>query len=230
MLASETDPKARPAIAQACAGLRDTRVRNALLALLNSSAGPFATFYAADSLGAQGQPEDLEFLAGIGEPDPGLHGHVRAGALSGVGRLRSPESHELLETRIGYGAEPESVRHHAVKAFGDSAVVQDRRRRLLAVERLSDLTRDPAERVRMRAGAALASLGQTSAIGALEALKSAQSKQDAPAIERWIGRLRKDEAGEEVTALRRQVEELQTKHRALDERLQDLEAKSDNEP
>ena len=36
-------------------------------------------------------------------------------------------------------------------------------------------------------------------------------------------------AEEELTALRRQVEELQDKHRTLDERLQDLEAKSDND-
>jgi len=227
MLLAEKDDKAKPAIAQACAGVRDTRVHDALLALLERNPGPFAAFHAADSLGAQRHMEDFEVLGRTGESDPGLHGLVRAGALSGVGRLRSPEGHEWLDARIEYGVEAESLRHHAVKAFGDSAVFQDRRRRLLAVERLADLTRDPADRVRMRAGAALGGLGETSAIGALEALKTAQAKQDAPAIERWIGRLRKGAEGEEVTALRRQFEELQDKHRTLDERLQNLEARSD---
>ena len=93
-----------------------------------------------------------------------------------------------------------------------------------ARDQLIDLTRDPVERIRNAAGAALAALGDAAALPALESLKGRQPAQDAPSIERWAQKLRKGAPGEETRKLREQVEKLEERCRKLDERIQDVEA------
>ena len=119
--------------------------------------------------------------------------------------------------------QPEESRPAAVAAFGHTAAHADLNERRHAADLLVDLTRDADRRVRMRAGAALASLELPTAIPALEGLKRREPKQEGPRIERWIAQLRKGGEGDEIQKMREQMEKLEGKYRKLEERIQDLE-------
>ncbi|MCZ6786304.1 MAG: M1 family metallopeptidase [Planctomycetota bacterium] len=224
MLVSEKDPRAKNHIARACGKIRDSRLRHALLAFIDRGQPPMAHSVALESLGAQRNEKDFKRLSDAGK-DPGIHGLVQSGALYGLSGLRSPATLDFLRGRTSYGAEPRNVRPAAVEAFGRCAARADSERKHDATEALVDLTRDTMPPVRFKAAAALAALGLSEAIPALETLKARHAAQDAPAIERMIARIRKGAAGEEVTSLTKQLEKLEEKYRKLDERLQDLESR-----
>ncbi|MHC4548264.1 MAG: M1 family aminopeptidase [Planctomycetota bacterium] len=222
LLRAEADPRAKRFAALACGKMRDPRLRDALLAFLAETQPPWARAAALASLGAQRDDRDLALLDRE-RAHTDLHRIVASGALRGLGSLRSRGALDTLAEQLPYGAEPETSRNVAVSAFGACARLLDRETKAGAAERLADLTRDPDDRVRMRAGAVLAALELPAAIPALESLRKQQSHQDGARIDRWIARLRKGPPGEETTKLREQVEKLEEKVRKLEERLQDLE-------
>ena len=223
LLASEQDPRVQGPLADACGKLRDPRLRDALAGFLEADRAPYATMAALGALGAQRDERDIPTLESAADQD-GLHKIVARGALAGLGAQRALKK---LEGRMPYGAESLDARHFAVTAYGQGAAACDLDTRRRAAELLIDLTRDPQLRTRMQAGAALAGLGISAAIPALESLKKLESNQDLPRIERWIQRLRKGRDGEETSKLREQFEKLEEKHRKLEERIQDLEAKEE---
>ncbi|MFQ5653192.1 MAG: M1 family aminopeptidase [Planctomycetota bacterium] len=155
-----------------------------------------------------------------------MHLHP-GGALLGAAGVLSGRDFEELRARIPYGAERDPVRPTAVEAFGRLAPRLEKERRDLARDLLVDLTRDPRERVRRKSGAAVAGLADASAIPALEALKAREPTQDTPTIERWVRRIRKGSEGEQLPALRSQVEKLEERCRKLEERLGTIEARGD---
>ena len=224
LLAQEQEPRAKRALAEACGKMRDPRLRTALTSFLEGTHTPFARAGALESIGAQRDPTDLEQLeAEANAPD--AHRLVVDGALRGIGALGSEEALESLEPRTGYGGESDDSRPAAVQAYGACARHLRAAARKRARDRLMDLTRDPVERIRNAAGAALAALGDGAAIPALESLKQRQPAQDGPRIERWKAKLRKGGPGEETRKLREQVEKLEGRCRKLDERIQDIEAR-----
>jgi aminopeptidase N len=225
LLRAEEDPRVKRFCARACGKMRDARLRDALLAFLGEEQSPWARMAALEALGAQRDERDLELLEKETARED-LHRFSAMGALRGLGGLRSRAALDALARRLPYGEEPENSRPAAVDGFVAGARRLDRETKAEAAERLDDLTRDRNQRVRMRAGAALASLDLAAAIPALESLKGQQSHQDGARIDRWIAKLRKGPAGEEATKLREQVDKLEEKVRKMDERLQDLEARS----
>jgi len=226
MLQREEDPRAMLALARASGQVRDGRLRDALVAFLDRTPPPWSRGAALDALGRQRDERDRERLEqALEAQEPDLHRLGVAGALRGLGRSRGRGVLDVLARRLPFGAEPESSRPVAIEAFGTAAHFSDRDARRHAVERLCDLTRDPNQRTRFRAAQMLAMLGEPAAIPALEAMRGSESHQDAARIDRWLAKLRKGPAGEEVKKLREQLEKLEERHRKLDERLQDLEAR-----
>ncbi|MCZ6806102.1 MAG: M1 family aminopeptidase, partial [Deltaproteobacteria bacterium] len=140
MLLAEENPLAKSTMARACGALRDERLGGALREFLAAEQPYHARAAALESLGAQRDDAHLELLVAASRDD-GLHSIVRAGALRGLGAIRSREAFDLLSSRVAYGVEPEMARAAAVDALGRSAVLQDRIQRESAVETLADLTR-----------------------------------------------------------------------------------------
>ena len=220
-LAEENEPRVKRALAEACGRMRDARLRDSLLGFLKNDQPPFSRAGALESLGAQRNGGDLELLTSeIGHP----HWLTVAGAVRGIGAHGSEAALDFLETQLPYGALVENARNAAMQAYGACASRLGPHQKARARDHLIDMTRDPQWRVRMAAGGALAALGDTAAIGALESLKGLQATQDTSDIERWIVKLRKGVAGAESQALREQTEKLEERCRKLDERIQDLEA------
>jgi hypothetical protein len=224
LLEWEQEPRAKRGLADGCGEIRDERLRAALQGFLSGDQPPFARGGALEALGAQRHADDLQQLAAEANAAD-AHRLVVDGALRGIGALGTSEALDFLEPRIAYGGESEDSRPAAVQAYGACAQRVERRLRMRARERLEDLTRDPVERIRNAGGAALAALGDSAAMPAIESLKRRQPAQDEPRIERWAAKLRKGAPGEEARKLKEQVEKLEERCRKLDERIQDIEAK-----
>ena len=92
------------------------------------------------------------------------------------------------------------------------------------MERLSDLLRDPWERVGRFAAVGLGTIKAPEAIGALEAFSRGLAHQDRVSVERIIKSLRQQDKVD-GSALKKQVEELHDKVRKLEDQLQKLEAR-----
>ena len=93
-----------------------------------------------------------------------------------------------------------------------------------ASELIGELTRDPNERVRLAAAAALQRLGIPSAIGDLETMKGGLATQEHPRLARHIAAIRRgNDPDAELIELRKSVEELREKQRLMESRLQALE-------
>jgi len=114
----------------------------------------------------------------------------------------------------------------AIGALATLAPWFDKPVRAEIAERLTELTRDPIERVRRAAARALPKTEAGAAgVQALEALSKITAKQERPALRRLVQSLKKRDEGGEAAAARKQLEELGEKHQKLEERLQKLEAK-----
>ena len=223
LLLTEEDPRVRIELAGAAGALRDERLRAALLEVLDRDGTPMARAAAYESLGAQRGERDFErILAGLEEASP--HGLIRAGALRGLGKLRSVRAFEVLRGLARCGADGEATRPAAVGALAESARSQEGWRRELAREALIDLTRDPRTRVRMQAAEGLAALGSEGS-EAIRALVRVQPHQDRPKLERLLEKQRAGRPGEEFVALRGQLEKLEERCRQLDRRLQSVEGR-----
>jgi aminopeptidase N len=178
MLRAEPHARARLFVAQACGRIRDPRLRDALCAFLDDepAPSPWARRFALEALGMQRDPRDHERLVRAAAAEGRDHQSVGAsGALRGLGHLRTEEALAELERRLPYGAEPELTRAIAVEAYGGGARFFRRDVREESARNLGDLTRDPNSRVRMRAGAQLATLGLPAGIAPLETLRRRQS-------------------------------------------------------
>jgi hypothetical protein len=100
----------------------------------------------------------------------------------------------------------------------------ERSQRAPIVEALTDLLRDPWQRVTMAAARALGDLGEPSAIAALETFGRTLSAQDQAAINRIIDDLRtRDKV--DGSAQQKQIDDLRDKVRTLEQQLQTLMAR-----
>ncbi len=222
ILLAEQTPRVLARMAHACGAIRDTRLVEALQAFLSRERLPYAAHAAAlESLGRQRAGEDQLMAAAN---DSGWRSMVRVGALRGLGHLRSGTAFEFLRHRVRYGAEPETSRTAALWALAEAGAWQPLALREQASELIGELTRDPNERVRLAAAAALQRLGIPSAIGDLETMKGGLATQEHPRLARHIAAIRRgNDPDAELIALRKSVEELREKQRLMESRLQALE-------
>ncbi len=222
MLAAETEPMALRSVAGACGEFRDERFAQALRARLERPAPPIARGELLWTLGDQRHETDEPRLtAALSEPS--ARDHVARGAARGLGEIGTRSAWDAIEARIDYGRAPNATRVAAVLALGRCGGRLGRLMRDRTCDRLIDATRDRVLRVRIVAASALAALHAEQALPALAALRRNVPQQEMPLIDRLIQRIRKGPAGEEMRKLNKRVEELETRCRKLDERLQDFE-------
>lgn len=183
-LAAECHPRVLVELVKACIQVRDARLREALLALLDrDDIGYMARGFGYHALGKQGNPADYDRLvAGLSDPD--LHGIVHQGVFKGLGALGSERALERLLAHAVPGGEPDDARFAAAGAIGECARLLGKPERERAGRVLLTLATDRRLRVRMGAGDSIAELRPEGGLAALADLAALQPHQDAPEIER----------------------------------------------
>ena len=225
LLLAEQDDRAQFAFATAAGEMRSPELRAALLDYLQRPGPPRARGAAWASLGAQRNADDVERLRAARE-EPSRHALVRAGAWRGFARLRVAGLLAELEAELPYGREGEESRVALIEAYGAAARLATREQREHAARVLADLLRDPKPRVRIQAATGLAGLGVPIDTGALAALKALHPAQDGPGIERLVRRARRGES-DTITALRKELDELDDRCQRLASRVDSLEARGE---
>ncbi|MEN8149282.1 MAG: M1 family metallopeptidase [Planctomycetota bacterium] len=224
-LEAEEEPRVLTTIAREAGAFRDPRIAAALRARLDGDLTYYSRSAALLSLGMQRGEEDLDRLR-ESAADDGYRGIVRSGALAGLAATRTEAAFEVLAGSCDYGDQPHDARPAAPGALAGLSGHVDRRLKTRAVEKLIDLLRDPDDRVRRTAIGGLASLKAGEATGAVEAALATFAEQDRPRLRRSLKTLRGGDADAGAAAkLRKEFDDLQERHRKLEARVDELEAK-----
>jgi aminopeptidase N len=227
IVASEQDPMVLPAVFRAAGQFRDARLRDAIGERLQGELAPIARQVAFLAMGKQRELAQWDLLL-EGSRQPGYNGLAQSGAFGGLAATRREEATRRLIEQIPYGVHSNRVRPAIVSGLADIAKGLEKANREQVVELLSDLLRDPWRLVRFRAAAGLTQMRATEAIPALEAFSHAQSQQGQVYFEKMIERLKTADKSD-GSAIKKQVEDLQTKLRKLEGQVQTLQAKVEAE-
>jgi HEAT repeat protein len=221
---SERNPMVLEAVFDAAAEYRDPRIRDAVSArILERNLPPLAAAAAYRAMGAQRQDADWDLLM-KGAQQIGYHGFAQAGALRGLAATRREAVAEYLIEHLAYGRLSNRVRPQATLALSEIGRGLEKGRRERVVETLTDLLRDPWERVRSRAADGLRSMEATEALAALDAWSRRLSHQERIRAEELIAGLRQADKSD-GSAVKKQVEELREKVRKLEDQVQKMEAR-----
>lgn len=233
LLLSEEEPRVQFALAEACGKFRDEGLAVALREhLARPDLAYRARAAAFSALGSQrslGDSEDDRELLEAGARDSSWWGHVRRGALIGLARSRDPRALATVAEHFDR-AETDQVRRGILSPWAAATSFMDHSTRLQALERLTDLARDPIYGVRQAVAAALVALGERGGLAALASLEASLTHQDRPDLKRKQARLRaKSESSKEARALQKRVEELEAKQRKLERRLEVIDARAQSD-
>jgi aminopeptidase N len=223
LLATESDPRVQSALTAAAHGHPEPEMALALRAWLDTPGRPWrAQAEALKSLGRQRDEADVARLETTARGD-GWWAWTQRGAVQGLGEHATPAAAEAL-LRLATDA---SLLEPAVAALGPAlgaaASRCPRPVRARAQDALERLGRDPRYRVRMGAAGGMAALAEPGAAARITSLERAAAAQDVPRLRRLARGLRAGDGG--VAALRKQVDELETRLRAVAERVRERDAK-----
>jgi aminopeptidase N len=228
IVTQEQDPMAMASVFRAAGQYRDTRIKAALLSRLQEELPYAASSAAYEALGEQRQEAPLHLLLEASSRDS-FNGVVQSGALRGLASTRQPEALDPLLEHVIYGSTANNARPAAVSALAEIGQGQEKARREQIIERLTDLLRDPWYYVHRAAAFGLGRVEAPEAIPDLQAYARRVTHQDEVDIEEIIHALR---ATDKVdgSVVKKQVEELRDKIRKLENRVEKLAAKVDQEP
>jgi aminopeptidase N len=224
-LARETDPKVLASLMRAAAQYRDGALSQAIEDRIDGGLPHLAHQAALEALGAQRDGAPFERLAGAATAE-GFGGWAQTGAIRALAATHLKEASGHLLDLIGYGAIPERVRPHAVRALSIAATRQSDGLKARVREELENLLRDPSHLVQAAAMTALENLADPRAISALDKYKRTLSDQEQVRVQSAIESLRRS-AKPSAGAKPKEFEKLQELVRTLREDLQKLEAKFD---
>ena len=226
-VAEEQDHRVLAGLLRACVDLRDPQLSAAVQRRLAAGLPPLATAAAWELLGSQREAAPLaELEAAAGRP--GYNGVAPSGALRGLAASRQLRALDLLLAATQPGEGPARTRPSAARALGELARGLDKRPRERAVERLTDLLRDPIASVRLAAVAGLEAAGASEAQGALERFRRQLTQQEAVRVDRVLAKLRR-RPQPRLSAAEKELEELRDKLRKLEARLDKLDGKGDRD-
>ena len=223
LLEDETEPRVVVALAKAAGQTRDERLRDAILRALERDPSPRMAEALLEALGRQRNGADLERLRTTAGTKT-FAMVAEAGAMRGLGGLRSAEAVEPLIALMAPGASSYRARAHAVGALATLArrvdePLQERIRDAL-IERL----RDPNVRVAAAAALALVSARATGARPALEGYRARLPVQDQMGLDRQLRRLARGDSS--LRSAEDRIEKLERKIRDLVDRLERIESRS----
>jgi aminopeptidase N len=223
----ESEPRVMVRLLRAAANYRSPLINAAIQARLQSTLGPLSQQAAYIALGKQREQAPLDILTGAAAR-VGRDGRAQAGAFTGLGESRQESALNALLNFATYGGSPNRARHAAARALGTLGKSLEPHRRATVIEKLSDLLRDPWHAVAWGAAHALGTLGEPSAIPALESYGQSLSRQEQAAVNRIIEDLRRKDKVD-GSAQQKQVDELREKLRTLEQQIQTLSARLESE-
>ncbi len=226
IIGQEDHPLAMAAVFHAAGSYRDQRIKDALMARLQKGLPHNATAAAYESLGKQRHEAPLPLLIEAGAKGS-YNGIIQSAALRALASSRQLEAVAPLLERVHIGGTPNNARPAAVFALADIGQGQEKAQREQIVEKLIDLLRDPWYYVHRAAASGLQRIGAPEAIPALEAYARSLSHQDSVEIDETIAALRaKDKL--DGSAVEKQVDDLRQTIRKLEDRVEQLSAKIEN--
>lgn len=224
LLAVETDPRVLAPLMRAAGTYRDPRIIAAVEARLAEGLPYHATAAAYEALGAQRDQAPFELLTAAADVE-GFGGIAQAGAFRALAASRHDDAIPILLERVAFGVTSNRARPAAVAALGQIGRVQsDKDTREEVVEQLTDLLRDPNQRVRSAAVGALQAMQAGEAIGALRSYGAPLSKQEQVRVDRAIAAIRSGGEPKPVAA-EKELDELRDKLRKLGDTVQKLDAR-----
>lgn len=222
LVAHEKDGRVCEAVVRACGRFRDDAARDALQAFLKSGPKlPRARAAAYECLGAQRQHAPLDLLAAAAKKED-RGGWEQAGAFRGLGATRMPEAFKPLADALAWGKTSTRTRGNAAAALGSLARWLDKPQRADAIERLSDLLRDNQQRMQKMAMAGLQAAQAVEATDDLEQWGNSLSDQEQSAVRKAVFGIRASAKPKEP-AKDRDIDELRSKLRKLEDRLEKLD-------
>ena len=227
LIRSESEPRVMVSLLRAAGNYRSDAISAAIQARLQTTLGPLSLNAAYITLGKQREHAPLEILLNAAAR-PARDGRAQSGAFLGLGESRREEVIAPLLSYATYGGSPNRARPAAARAL--AIVGKNRERHLSAplLEKLTDLLRDGWYSVTWAAARALGELGEPAAIDALEAFGNSLSAQEQATVSRIVEDLRaKDKV--DGSAQQKQLDDLRDKVRTLEQQLQTLSARLEEE-
>lgn len=219
MVAEETDPMCMESLFRTAGSLRDRKIADALRARVEAGDLPYRAMGAAcEMLGDQRTPDTFGLLTSIAGIPVKHAGFANAGAIRGIGNLRSEAAAEWLLAHAPLGQMHERVRPALMGALASIADHVGKAIRARIVETLTDHLRDPQVRVAKAAAGALAQCRAGEAAGAIRALAAPLSNQERLALNRLAKAASRPE-DPKVSGLQKQLEEMAEKLRKLEAKL-----------
>ncbi len=207
-------PKARRAVVAALGHFRaDAAVGDALVKLCaKGDKSYFVEGEAARSLGRIRDERAFETLKGM-MTRPAFVDSIRVGAIDGLAELQDPRGWKTVVDALSPG-KPMQGRRAAALALAKLAEVADKKTE--AVDRLTQLLRDPSFRVRLGAIDAAHSLGDERLVGPLSSTPFLDGREVRAAREA-VRALRGKSPAKELQTVRGELEMLKAEVRALKE-------------
>jgi aminopeptidase N len=221
---SERDPRVLEAIVTACGRYQDVRIRDTLVDTLNHGLPYRARGCAYRSLGTQRKlaPWDLLERA-CTEAD--FSGFIQGSAFIGLAETRRTEAVPILIEILADSSIKTQARIFLVEALGNIGSVSLKESREKVIEALEGCLRESDRKIRRAAGNALIHMNARESLPRLEIYRTGLPLEDQIKLDRGIAKL-KEEESPQVTALRKDLEELQVRYRTVEKRLERLESRT----
>jgi aminopeptidase N len=225
VIASETDPRAFMPTLNSFSSIRDEVMRSALRKWIEAHPYAYRGQWAAlQALGNQRNEEDLDLLTAAASLD-GPFPWTRNGGIRGLGNTKSPKARDWLEAKLAYGQLRDNAREAAIGAYAECTAYlydKDHVARKDAVTKLTALLREEDPAIKKAAVTGLVTLRAAGAASAIRSLRPLLSNQTGPWLDSKLKALQEG-AGEEVTQLKKKVEELEAAVRKLEDKQRDAE-------
>lgn len=222
IVGAEKDPLTLDAVFGTATKFRDAALAQAVeTRVKKGDLAPGALAVALRALGAQRDAAPVATIEALAKKRDEHHGTVQAAALTALGMTRRPEAMTYLRTQLPYGKIPYRARRGAIVGMGAGLPHQEKPDRVKGEEALVDLLRDPEPWIQQQAARSLVQARATGSVEALEAYRRTIPLQEQVIVEAGIAALGRGD-GDKVAALEKQIDDLTTKWRKLQERVDAL--------
>jgi len=183
---------------------------------------------ALEGIGIQRHPDDFElFKTELFNTNNNPFVHLAA--LKSISKYRTLEAHKLLFDRVNYGVGTDESRYVAILCLADITQWQSEIVRVETIEKLHQILRsEPLEHIRKVIVESLVSLESRASYDIIAAMQRTFSNKESAWIYQKLQALRTSSTPVDSAAgarYQRQLEELETKYKRLEEKLANLTPK-----
>ena len=223
LLLTEKDPMVLEHAAQACGKHRHTSLAKALRTRLADENLPYRGQMALlNSLGAQGDPADIELLRTAAQSS-GWRDLIKAGAYLGLGASHLEEACEPLLDGMDDPVHFFDAKIARVMGLGSLRDWLPSEMRKRVDQALINATHDPSYFVKVVSARTIAGAGVKAGAPSLDALFAVMPTQDHPMLKKLLSKLASAGGEKESKKLQKQLDSLKEKLAEMEKRLQEVE-------